>query len=41
MKITEMTELTIVLFNAVAAGLAAYQIIYSGIKNLYKGDNNG
>lgn len=36
-----MTELTIVMFNAVAAGLAAYQIIYSGIKDIYRGGKNG
>ena len=41
MKITKMTEFTIVLFNAVAVGIAAYQIIYNGIRDLYKGDNNG
>ena len=37
----QVSEFTIVLFNAVAAGVAAYQIIYNGIRDLYKGDNNG
>lgn len=32
-----MTDFTIVLFNAVAAGIAAYQVIFSGIKDIYKG----
>lgn len=36
-----MTEITIVLLNAMAAGIAAYNFIYMGIRNLYKGDNNG
>ena len=36
-----MNELTIVLFNAVAAGIGAYQIIWGGIKDIYKGDGNG
>ena len=36
-----MNEWTIVIFNAVAAGIGAYQVIWGGIKDIYKGNNNG
>ena len=36
-----MNKLTIVLLSVLAAGFAAYNIIYSGVHNLYKGDRNG
>lgn len=31
-----MSELTIVIFNALAMGLGAYQVIWGGVKDVYK-----